>query len=92
MDRLKLIKGIVFILTFLLVFGSLLALGSLFRKTRSAPLPKSFNLAQPAGSSIEKMIANDGRLYILVKDGGQSDRIIIFDSREGQKTTTLNIN
>lgn len=92
MDRLKLIKGIVFLLTFLLVFGSLLALGSLFRKTRSASLPESINLDQPAGSSVEKMIANDGRLYILIKDGGQSDRIIIFDSREGRKISTLNIN
>lgn len=92
MDKLKLIKSIVFVLTFLLVFGSLLVLGSLFRQTRPRPLPSDVNLNQPAGSSVEKIVANDGLLYILIKGGGNPDRIVVFDTRSGQPLTALKLN
>ncbi len=91
MDKLKLIKGIVFVLTFLLIFGSLTILGHIFRQTRSKPLPAEVSLQQPAGSSIEKIIANDGQLYILVRGGGLSDRVLIFNTQGKQPLTTLQL-
>lgn len=94
MDKLKLIKNVVFILTFILIFGSMLLLGSLFKKTRqkSIPLPASITLEQPIGSNIENIVEQDGYLYILVKNGGVSDRIVIFDTKSAKKLSIININ
>ena len=38
MDKLKLIKAVVCILTFLLVFGTLVLLGAIYKKTRRSPM------------------------------------------------------
>lgn len=81
MDKLKIVKAIVFILTFLLVFGVLTVLGLLFQKTKkvNAPLPSEFSLNQPQGSTIASFKEVNGLLYILVKDGGLEDRIVVLD-------------
>ncbi len=80
MDKLKILKAIVALLTFLLVFGLLTALGTIYQKaTAPAPQGSSQNLRQPDGSSIEDFRISDGRLYLLVKNGGLADRIIIVN-------------
>lgn len=94
MDKLKLIKITVFVLTFLLVFGSLVFLGSLFKKINTKPtaISAEINLEEPAGSSVQSIKTKDGIMYILVKDGGKPDRIIMFDTIKGQKLSTIRIN
>lgn len=85
MDKLKLIKLIVVVLTFLLVFGTLAALGTVYRKVSSSGgniAVSNLNLHQPDGSSIEDFKLQDQKLYLLIKYGGQPDRIIIIDSAE----------
>lgn len=94
MDKLKLIKTIVFILTFLLIFGSMIMLGSLYKRTRhvSEPIPSDINLSEPNGSSIKNIHKTGNNLYIIVEGGGQSDRVIIFDSQIGKKISKINLN
>lgn len=94
MDKLKLVKSAVFILTFMLVFGTLLFLGALFKKTHktSAEIPSRISLNQPRGSIIQQISQNDGTLYMLIQGGGEDDRIIIFDTNTVKKVTTLTLN
>lgn len=94
MDKLKLVKTIVFFLTFLLVFGTLLLLGSIIKKTGSSEqtIPQQVNLNQPAGSRIAKILPQDGSLFLLIKDGGVSDRVMIMDAASGQIISTIILN
>ncbi len=83
MDKLKIIKIIVVILTFLLVFGMLTALGTIYKKASApAPQPASRSLRQPEGSSIESFKIDGGKIYLLVKYGGLADRIVIVNPAE----------
>lgn len=93
MNKLKLIKAAVFILTFLLVFGTLSFLGLLYQKTHKSaqPLPAGLSLKQPAGSYIKQFSQENGKLYLLVIGGGEEDRIVIFDSNDGKTLTTINL-
>lgn len=90
MDKLKIVKFAVVILTFLLVFGMLAALGMIYKKA-SAPAAKSgtIRLAQPEGSSIEDMITENGTVYLLVKYGGNPDRIIILNPAKTNVSPTI---
>ena len=94
MDKLKFIKFTVFILTFLLVFGTLSALGSVYKKLNQKPIVSdiSTSLKQPIGSTIADYKIENGIIYILVKNGGKSDRILVLDpsSRTTSATITLN--
>lgn len=94
MDKLKLIKTAVIILTFLLVFGTLSFLGLLYKKTHAIvmPLPEAISLNQPTGSYIKQMSLEKNLIYILAIGGGLNDRIIIFDSDTAKIKTTININ
>jgi len=94
MDKLKIVKSIVFILTFLLIFGTLLLLGQIYKKTRpqASATANSFSLEQPAGSSIADYKTDNGKILILVKNGGQSDRIIIFNPETGSNETIIHLN
>lgn len=81
MNKLKLVKTVVFILTFLLVFGSMFLLTQLYSRTRkietaTPAVPVSLN--QPAGSRISQMLEQNGTIYLLVTDGGLPDRILIL--------------
>lgn len=94
MDKLKIVKIIVCLLTFLLVLGTLALLGTIYKKTR-APQPAheiNYNLAQPAGSQISQYSVRDGLLYLLVKNGGLSDRIIIYNPEQASVTGTIQLN
>lgn len=94
MDKLKIVKIIVCLLTFLLVLGTLALLGTIYKKTR-VPQPAheiNYNLAQPAGSQISQYSVRDGLLYLLVKNGGLSDRIIIYNPEQASVTGTIQLN
>ncbi len=94
MDKLKLVKTTVFILTFLLIFGTLCILGLFYQKThgRNTETPQQISLKQPIGSYVKEMRADNGKLYILTVGGGQEDRIIIFDAASGRVEATASIN
>ena len=81
MDKLKLIKTIVALLTFLLVFGMLTTIGAIYKKvSSSAPKLEGLNLNQPQGSRIEHFQQEDGKIFMLIKNGGKSDRILIVNT------------
>lgn len=93
MDKLKLIKMTVAVLTFLIVFGMLSAAGMIYKKTRAPEIPvAAVSLAQPAGSSVESFKISDSNLFILVKNGGLPDRIIVLNPARPQNRTVININ
>lgn len=93
MDKLKLIKFAVVVLTFLIVFGMLSAAGIIYKKTRAPEIPAAaVSLAQPAGSTIENYKITDSNLFVLVKNGGLPDRIIVINPRQPQNRTVININ
>ena len=63
MDKLKLVKTIVFVITFLLVFGSMTLLGTLYKKIRkpvAAEPGSSISLKQPARSE-ERRVGKECR-------------------------------
>lgn len=88
MDKLKIIKTVVVILTFLLVFGSLTALGSIFNRLNNKPSPKDLYLNQPFGSYIHDFKVSDNKTYLLIKGGNKPDRIIIASPTE---TSVINL-
>ena len=94
MDRLKAIKIIVVFLTFLLIFGMLSAVGIIFQKTNSSGTEViTQNLNQPKGSRIESFKLHNDNLYMLIKNGDTSDRIIIINTKNPKSTPSIiNIN
>lgn len=94
MNKLKLVKTIVMLLTFLLIFGTLTFLSLLLKKSKEAAvsLPDAVSLNQPMGSYIKQISQNEGSLYLLTVGGGLEDRVIIFDTNTGKTITTININ
>ena len=93
MNKLKLIKIVVFILTFLLIFGLLSVLGLLFQKNKKVSFvtEKEISLNEPYGSTITGSELNDNLLYLTVKQGGEADRIIIFDPSQGKIISKINL-
>lgn len=93
MDKLKLIKITVAVLSFFIVFGMLSAAGIIYKKIRTPEIAASaVSLAQPAGSTIENYKISDSNLFILVKNGGLPDRIIILNPRRPQNQAVINVN
>lgn len=94
MNKLKLVKTIVMLLTFLLIFGTLTFLSLLLKKSKetAVSLPDAVSLNQPMGSYIKQISQNEGNLYLLTVGGGLEDRVIIFDTNTGKTITTVNIN
>ena len=92
MDKLKIIKTIVVLITFLLVFGTLTLLTIIYRQAR--PGVQSYQetgLEQPIGSVIDSMVNVGDNLAVLVKGGGQPDRIIIYNPQTQQKSATITV-
>lgn len=94
MDKLKLVKTIVALLTFLLIFGTLLLLTAVYKKTRTPRVGKEtvISLHQPQGSSVESFKTDGNRLFLLIKDGGAADRVLIYDLDNRFLETTLKLN
>ena len=92
MDKLKLIKGIVVIITFMLVFGSLMLLTVIYKKSQPQnTIYTEERLSQPTGSNIVSVTEINGELAILIKGGGLTDRIIIYNPQKKQKTSAINL-
>lgn len=94
MNKLKLIRFIVFVLTFLLIFGTLTILGLLYQKTHNKTPENSplISLKQPLGSYIKEFRSDGEKLYILTVGGGQEDRIVIYDVQNNQILSTIKMN
>lgn len=94
MDKLKLIKSIVFILTFLLILGSFSLIMLIFKKSPqfSENLEQNIKLEQPYGSYIKDFKIENENLYILTSGGGLEDRIVIFNTTKGKQVSVININ
>ena len=96
MNKLRLIKFAVAIMTFLLIFGLLTMLTILykrFQKTEKEVISSPIiSLQQPQGSRIEQILTDNGHLHILIKDGGTADRILILNlkTQQIQQKITLN--
>lgn len=93
MDKLKIIKSIVFVLTLLLIIGSFSIIMLLLKKSST---PAMFNtqiaLEEPYGSYIKDIKIKDEYIYILTSGGGKEDRIIIYNQTTGKPVSTININ
>lgn len=93
MDKLKVIKLVVFILTFLLIFSTLSIIGLFLKKAQknTTDTPQQISLNQPLGSYVKDMQINDNKVYLLMVGGGEEDRIIIYDHSDNKITTTIKI-
>lgn len=94
MDKLKIVKIVVALLTFLLIFGTLLLMTVIYQKTRrpSAPAAAELTLGQPEGSTIGDFKTDDRNIYFLLKNGGLSDRLLIYDRSSGTVSATIQLN
>ena len=93
MDKLKILKAVVFTMTFLIIFGLIVLSNRLINKGKAQTnLAESINLSEPEGTQIEAIESSDGRLHLLVKGGNKPDRIIIFDVNNQRKISTITIN
>ena len=80
MNKLNFLKAIVFIMTFLLIFGIISAGMIIVKKHKTPTTAAEISLNQPAGSHIADYKIDNGKLYIFVKGKKISDRIIVVDS------------
>lgn len=90
MNKLKLLKIIVAILTFLIIFGMLSAIGIILKKT-SSPTLKNFSqsLNQPIGSHIHSFqLDNNNNIYLLIKNDNDGDKIIIINTQQKELSTS----
>lgn len=93
MDKLKLVKITVFVLTFLLIFGTLMLLGGIYKKTRKqVPVSTaSVSLSQPKGSEIADFKVDNKQIYVLIKKGGLPDRIVVYDRQHKLTTHSISL-
>lgn len=91
MDKLKIVKLIVFLLTFLLIFGIIVAGGTIYKKVSRKTPDTSITLNQPKGSYIADYKINEDSLYILIKGGKKEDRILIVSTISPAKQTTISL-
>lgn len=95
MLKLKILKAVVFIMTFLLIAGIAVLVFQLaggLKRISAAPKETTVSLGEPQGARIEQTAAEGNNLYLLVKGGGRPDRIIIFDTETSRAASTININ
>ena len=93
MSGLKIMKIAVSVLTFLLFFGIFLSLKIVYERAQSRTFSATdINLGQPEGSTIKNIVADEKVLYIIVENGGLSDRILVFSPEKHQVLYTVNMN
>lgn len=80
MNKLKFIKAVVFIMTFLLIFGIISAGMIIINKHKKPETTAEISLSQPADSHIADYKIDNDKLYIFVKGKKISDRILVIDS------------
>ena len=92
MNKLRLIKLIVFIMTFMLIFGFLYAMGLIYKKASHTQEQTTINLNQPSGSKIYDYQVNNGNIYVLLKGGNISDRLIVIDAKTQNIVSSIKTN
>lgn len=96
MNKLKAIKILVAIMTFLLILGVTAVAILLHKRIKQdkqvLKTSVSLNLQQPYGTHIEQMLSKNDHLHILVKAGGRPDRILVLspDNQQILQEITLN--
>lgn len=82
--KLRLVKVLVFFLTFAIVFGMVLAGQMIYKKAhKKANLETiSLNLQQPVGSYISEVISSPDTLFLFVKGGKKSDRMLAISQSD----------
>ena len=91
MNRLWAIKIIVFIFTFLLIFGTLVLVGKIYGNFTHRRI-SDIVLNQPTGSEIKNIVADNGELYVWVSGGGISDRIVVYDTSKHKVMLNIVLN
>jgi len=91
MNGLKMIKSLVFLLTFLIFFGLVMCTKIIYDNNKEKSL-NNINLMQPEGSSIKNIVEVDKDLYIMIKGGGLNDRIAVFSPQKHKVLYIINVN
>ncbi|MDD4556842.1 MAG: hypothetical protein PHE89_05920 [Alphaproteobacteria bacterium] len=94
MSNLKIIKGTVFLMSFLLIAGLITFVFLISQKIKhfsSAPVSEA-SLKLSADEKIDKLVANDEFLFLLIKNQETQDRILVINPRENKITSTINLN
>ncbi len=89
MDKLKLVKTAVFILTFLLFFGIISAGMLIYQKASAKANLSEINLNLPTGSRIKHFNFHDGQIYLLIKSKHQADQLITVNPNTAEITATI---
>ena len=92
MDKLKLIKSLVFIMTTIMFFGLIMCVRIIYDKNHHKNQNlNDISLSQPFGSKIKNIVADDEYLYIMLRGGGINDRIAVFSPQEHKVLYIINI-
>lgn len=93
MNRLKALKTVVFIFTFLLIFGTISLAGILFNRAKNSNKPvSSASLGLSVGTKVKQITADEGLLYLLVSAPDKADEIIIFKPVKAKIVSNITLN
>ena len=94
MNKVKIVKGIVLILTFVMIFVFILLINSLVKNIRKANVKMEENISinQPVGSNIKNVLTNRDYLYIVVGGGNIPDRIVVISTSNGKIVSNISLN
>ncbi|MFV0626918.1 MAG: DUF6476 family protein [Alphaproteobacteria bacterium] len=94
MNSLKIIKAVVFFLTFLMIAGLITLSLIISKKVKKTPvqIATEISLEQPQGTEIQQISSNDKFLYVLIKNQASKDKIIIINTESGKTVSTISIN
>ncbi|MDR1694186.1 MAG: hypothetical protein LBR70_03220 [Lactobacillaceae bacterium] len=94
MTTVKIMKGLVFALTFAIFFGLFIfaALIPAKNKSSAAFIEENIVLDQPLGSNIKNVLIKDNYLYIVISGGSLADRIVIADTNNGRVVSNISLN
>jgi len=90
MNKLKLVKLIVFFLSFLLIFGFLTAANIIYQKTQNSSSSDTTIIKQPQNSHIADYQATDKNIVLLIRGGNLPDRVISVDHK-GHISANINL-
>lgn len=94
MDKLKIVKITVALMTFLLILGTLLLLTVIYQKTRKpvVSVPAEVTLNQPEGTTVAEFKIEGDSVFLLLKNGGASDRLLIYNRNTGAPAQIIRLN
>ncbi len=86
MDKLRIIKGIVFFLSGLIVlfFGIIIYTVTTDKAFLKKDSDKLVELKEKAGTEVKDFKINNKTLYLLLTEGGEGDRMLIMDTSSGK--------